>query len=256
MTLRLYHCSLSLLYTFLLCCACTQENDSKKVLIVASNINEMNGKANGTHMVELVSPFKIFTENGLDVDIVSPQGGTIPIYHIGDTTDAMKAFLLSGLFKYKTENSLTPLEINPAEYSAVLIPGGYGQFWDTYKNDKIKGLIATIYESGGLIGCIGHGAATLIDVKLTSGEYLVGGKTITCYPSVNERAIMQQSNYGKLLPFDMEVELQKRGANLVTDKAANGLCCEIVDKENRIISASYANNAEFVAYEVMKLVKR
>ena len=80
-------------------------------------------------------------------------------------------------------------------------------------------------------------------------------KTITCFPSWFEKEYMFEADYGKLLPFDMEVELEKRGANLKrVDKEtrSNG---QIVDIENRIITASSATGGEFIAEEIIKLLK-
>ena len=66
---------------------------------------------------------------------------------------------------------------------------------------------------------------------------------------------MFEADYGKLLPFDMEKELEKRGANLKrVDKEtrSNG---QIIDAKNRIFTASSATGGEFIAEEVIKLLK-
>ena len=70
-----------------------------------------------------------------------------------------------------------------------------------------------------------------------------------------EKEVMFEADYGKLLPFDMEEELEKNGANLKkVDKAtrSNG---QIVDAPNRIISASSATGGEFIAEEIIKLLQ-
>ncbi|MEX0272976.1 MAG: hypothetical protein AB3N16_01205, partial [Flavobacteriaceae bacterium] len=129
-----------------------------------------------------------------------------------------------------------------------------GQFWDTHNNEDILHIISKIYDAGGVIGTIGHGTATLIDVKLKSGEYLVKGKTMTSFPSWNEKNIMEQSDFGKLLPYDMETELLKRGADLKVYDHEKKRNHEIVDSKNRLITASFANSGKFVADEVLNLI--
>ncbi|WP_291964617.1 hypothetical protein [Maribacter sp.] len=67
---------------------------------------------------------------------------------------------------------------------------------------------------------------------------------------------MKQSDYGKLLPYDMEAELYKRGANLKVYDHEKRTNYEIVDYENRLITASFANSGEFVADEVLKMINK
>lgn len=236
--------------------SCNGKKEKTKVLFVTTNVNEMNGTANGTYLIELAVPFDKFSKAGYDIDIVSPKGGEIPIYHSGDTTNVIKPVIDSELFKKKTQNSLTPTELNPEEYLAVIIPGGYGQFWDTHKDKDILRIISEVYDSGGTIGSIGHGIATLIDVKLKTGEYLVHDKTMTSFPSWNEKNIMKQSDFGKLLPYDMEEELSKRGANLKVYDHQKKINYEIVDAKNRLVTASFANSGNFIADEVLKLITK
>ena len=247
---------LTILLMFFLVTSCNKETKKTKILFITTNVNEMKNESNGTYLIELAIPFKQFSEKQLAVDIVSPKGGEIPIYHSGDTTSLVKSVIKSELFQNKTKNSLKPTEINPKEYLAVIIPGGYGQFWDTHKDADILRVISEIYDNGGIIGTIGHGTATLIDVKLNSGEYLVKDKTMTSFPTWNEKNIMKQSDFGKLLPYDMETELLNRGANLKVYNHEKKINYEIVDSENRLITASFANSGKFVADEVLNLINR
>lgn len=243
--------ALSILFFLVISC---NESKKTKILFITTNVSEMRGEPNGTYLIELAVPFDKFSKEGCQIDIVSPKGGKIPVYHSGDTANTVKSIIKSKSFKNKTENSLKPIEINPEEYLAVIIPGGYGQFWDTHQNKEILQIISEIYESGGVIGAIGHGTATLIDVELKSGEYLVKGKTMTSFPSWNEKNIMKQSDYGNLLPYDMEKELLKRGANLKVYNHEKKINHEVVDSKNRLVTASFANSGRFVANEVLNLI--
>jgi putative intracellular protease/amidase len=228
--------------------------EKSKILFISTNIDEMNNQPNGTYLIEIAVPFGEFLKNNFEIDIVSPKGGQIPVYHSGDTTKEVKLVLDSKLFKNKTGNSLKPVDINANEYAAVVIPGGYGQFWDTHSNKEILQIISDIYETGGVIGSLGHGTATLIDVKLKSGEYLVKDKTMTSFPSLSESNYMEQSNFGSLLPYDMETELLNRGAILKIYDHNQKINHEVLDFDNRLVTASFANSGKFIASEVMKLI--
>ncbi len=236
--------------------SCNKKIEKNKILFITTSVNKLGSQTNGTYLIELAIPFDEFSKKNYQINNMSPKGGEIPIYHSGDTTEMVKSILKSDLFRNKTRNSFKPEEINSEEYLAVFIPGGYGQFWDTHKNEDVQKIIAEIYESNGVIGTVGHGTATLIDVKLKSGEYLVNDKTMTSFPTWNEKNIMKQSNFGALLPYDMEVELQKRGADLKVYNHEKKINYEVVDSENRLITASFANSGKFVAEEVLKLMNK
>ncbi|MEM8909438.1 MAG: type 1 glutamine amidotransferase domain-containing protein, partial [Bacteroidota bacterium] len=227
----------------------------KNVLFVCTSIDEVNGKKNGTFLSELAVPFILLAEENLKIDVVSPKGGTIPIYYKFDTTETISRALNSQYYHEKIRHSLTPNQINPADYKVVIIPGGYGQFWDIHEHKSINKIIADIYENNGIIGSLGHGTSSLIHVNLSNGEPLVKNKTLTCFPSWFEKEVMFEANYGQLLPFDMEVELEKRAAILKKVDKATRSNSQIVDTENRIITASSATGGEFIAQEVIKLLK-
>jgi len=233
----------------------TINKDKGKILFVCTNTNEVNGLNNGTFLSEIAVPFILLEEQDFEIDIVSPQGGSIPIYYKFDTTEVIQRALNSEYYHRQIQNSQIPKKVSYNDYSAVVLPGGYGQFWDVHNDKDINELIAMIYENGGLIGALGHGTSSLVNIKLSNGEHLVKGVTLTCFPSWFEKEVMFEADYGKLLPFDMEVELEKKGAKLKrVDKEtrSNG---QIIDSHNRIITASSATGGEFIAEELIKLLK-
>ncbi len=230
--------------------------ETKKILFVCTSVDKVNGAKNGTFLSEIAEPFILLRESGLELDIVSPAGGEIPIYYKFDTTDVIDQALNSEYYLQRIKNSLKPEDIQIDAYNVIIIPGGYGQFWDIHSNAEINSLIAEIYEAGGIIGSLGHGTSSLVNVTLANGEALVKGKTLTCFPSWFEKEIMFEADYGRLLPFDMEIELEEKGADLRrVDKEtrSNG---EVVDLENRLVTASSATGGAFIASEILKMLER
>ena len=234
----------------------SNENGSEKILFVCTSVDEVNGNKNGTFLSEIAIPFILLEDEQFELDVVSPKGGEIPIYYKFDTTEVINRALNSEYYKKKTENSIRPEKVNPKNYNVVIIPGGYGQFWDIHQNVAINKLIAEIYENDGIIASLGHGTSSLVNVKLSNGEPLVKNKTLTCFPSWFEKEIMFEADYGKLLPFDMEEELDKKGAKLKRVDKETRSNSEIIDLENRIITASSATGGEFIASEIINLLKR
>jgi len=229
-----------------------------KILIVASNVNIVNGNSNGTYFMELAIPFNYFIKQGFEVDIVSPKGGAIALYHKGDMANILKQIASDSLFLYKTKNSLSPDKIEVEHYSAIVFPGGYGHFWDVYANNHIALLAANIYESGGIIASLGHGTADLLHIKLKSGEHFVKGKTMTCFPTWVEKEFMTEADFGRLLPIDMQNELINKGAILkvcTKENRKEAADTKVVDSKNRLVTAAFADAGEFVASEICKMIK-
>lgn len=232
------------------------KENKNKILIICTNIDTVNGQKNGTFLSEIAIPFILLEEENYEIDIVSPQGGPIPIYYKFDTTEIIKRALHSKYYNQQINNSKKANKINFKDYNALILPGGYGQFWDIHSHTEINKLIANIHENGGIIASLGHGTSSLVNVHLSNNEPLVKGVTLTCFPSWFEKEIMFEADYGKLLPFDMEEELINKGANLKrVDKEtrSNG---QIVDTEHKIITASSATGGEFIVEEILKLMNK
>lgn len=232
--------------------------NKKKILIVGSNVPVYNQKTNGTFLVEISVPFAYFTNHGYEVDVVTPLGGKTAMYHRGDTNKILKEKALDPRFTQKTTNSLKPPQVRAEDYAAIVFPGGYSHFEDVLNNKEITALAARIYESGGIIGALGHGTADLLNIKLSSGEYFVKGKTLTCFPTWCEKEFMTEADYGKALPVDMQSELEKRGAILKVctkeNQKTSAHLMRVTDKEHRLVTASFADSGEFIAGEIVEML--
>ncbi len=225
--------------------------EKKKVLIVCTSVDSVNHFVNGTYLVELAAPIYLLNKAGIAFDIVSPKGQAIPVYHKGDTSQFLKQAVRLSVYQDKTKHSLKPEALNVLDYTAVIIPGGYGQFWDLHQNKTMLQAITKIYENGGLLGTIGHGTSTLSFLTLKNGSYLVKKATLTCFPSWFEKQHMKEADYGRLLPFDMEKALQKRGAQVVVVSNPPTGKHVYYDSTYRLVTAAFANDADYVANTVI-----
>lgn len=220
----------------------------QKILIVSTNVATANNAPNGTFLMEIAYPFAALTKAGLDFDIVTPKGGKAALYHQGTLADDLKEISDSAPFKQKTENTLSPAEIKTENYAGIYYPGGGGQFYDVVDNEQIAAIAAKIYERGGILGAAGHGAASLVNIKTSSGEYIVRNTKLTCFPKAYS---------AKWLPFDWESLLRQRGAEVMLPVTAvekdKGVM--LVDESHRMVTGSYAENTQWVAEQMVKLIQ-
>jgi len=225
----------------------------KKVLIVVSNRVDMGDPEKHdarNNLWEVAPPYHIFVSHGFEVDFVSPKGGEVEFMMdplgISSYTIKYEGFL------EKANSSFSPTQIDPNEYWAVYIGGGYGAMFDVADNKKINSIISSVYESGGVVGVGGHGSAGIANVTLSSGEYLVKGKKVAGFPNSTETA-KSWAKQGTLLPFLIESQLNKNGAIAQNKKTLKDKHAVVTDQ--RIVSTMFLPSAALVAKEMIILNK-
>ena len=70
-------------------------------------------------------------------------------------------------------------DADPSAYDAIYMTGGHGVCFDFPRSEELAKLTARFYESGKVVSAVCHGPAGLMEVRLSGGEYLIGGKELT-----------------------------------------------------------------------------
>jgi len=181
----------------------------KKVLFIVTNHDEIPGldKKTGAFFGEIAHPYLVLSEAGIQVDFVSPKGGTVPLDGLDAMDEETKALYTDDAFMNKLMSSKKPSDININDYAAVYYAGGHGAMFDLPNNKAIQDLTAKMYEKGGAVGAVCHGPAGLVNVKLSSGKYLVDGKTVSSFTNAEEEAV----KLVEAMPFLLETKLKERG---------------------------------------------
>jgi putative intracellular protease/amidase len=174
----------------------------------------------GLWLSELTHPYFELADNGIEVNIASPKGGKAPIDPFSDPRSPNSInkedlisirFLNSPDLLEKINNTKRPSEINLEDYDAILFSGGSGAVFDYPDNADVHKAIRSVWESEKLVSSICAGGSALLNVKLSNGENLIEGMTVTGFG--NEEAKMAQQLFGtEYLPFYFESEIPKRGA--------------------------------------------
>ncbi len=183
----------------------------KRILMVLTSHDDLGGLRNtGFYVPEAMHTFNIFKARGYEVDFVSLKGGLPPMdgfkadnpEHVKFVTDAGK----------KLEQTMRPEEVDSSQYAAIVYVGGHGTMWDFPNDTTLSNIAASIYETGGIVGAVCHGPAGLVNIRLSSGAFLVAGKTLAAFTN-SEEASQQLTD---VVPFLLESKLRARGANVVT----------------------------------------
>lgn len=225
----------------------------KKVLIVVANptISTTVGWPVGFWGAELTHPYYELRERGVEVTIASPDGGGVELDSLSDPRDASKwsadDLITMGFLNTPELIALladTPrlADLDLSEYDAIMVAGGQAPMFTFRDNEHVHAALRHFYESEKPTCIYCHGTAALVDLKLTDGTYLVEGKTVTGFANVEED-FSDKFVGQKVMPFRIEDELEKRGANYVQ----GGLFKAFAVRDGRLITGQQQYSARKVA---------
>jgi putative intracellular protease/amidase len=183
----------------------------KPVLFVLTShgVKGSTGEATGFYLGEVTHPLAELQAAGIPVEFASIQGGEPPVDGL-DLNDAVNArYWNDEAFRHAIRNTLRLDEADASRYSAIFFAGGHGAVWDFPESPAVQRNTRDIYEAGGLVGAVCHGPAALVNVKLSSGQYLVAGKQLSAFTDDEERAV----GLDKVVPFLLASMLVERGAH-------------------------------------------
>ncbi len=202
---------------------------SRHILLIVANpsVSTTLGGAVGFWASELIHPYAEFTQAGCQVTISSPNGGKVEFDSFSDPRDAAGyskddtlslQYIDRPEFMQLLENTPAISSLDMSTFNAIVVCGGQSPMF-TFRQDRalIK-LFADFYATGKPTAALCHGTCVLLEAKLANGSYLIQGKTITGFANSEEdyadRVVGQ-----KVMPFRIEDEAKKLGANFVTKEA-------------------------------------
>jgi putative intracellular protease/amidase len=120
------------------------------------------------------------------------------------------------------ENTKKITDLSPARFDAIVVAGGQAPMFTFDKAAVLQKKFVEFYEAGKITAVLCHGVALLRYAKLSNGEHLAKGKTVTGFANVEEdfadNAVwsMNLLSRGKhVMPWRIEDELKKIGANYI-----------------------------------------
>lgn len=185
---------------------------TQKILVVLTSVEKypnMN-RATGLWLGEAVHFVKKVEEAGYEIDYVSPEVGYTPIdpHSLAMADPIDWEWYQKKEFMNRLGATLKPSEVNPEDYIAIYYAGGHGVIWDFPDNEALQSISQKIYENGGFVASVCHGAVGLLNIKLSNGSLLVKDKEVTGFSNEEEKL----AELDQFVPFLTETELIARGA--------------------------------------------
>jgi len=208
-------------------------------------------RATGLWLGEAVHFVKKVEEAGYEVDFVSPRGGYTPIDpHSLAMADPIEwEWYQNKDFMNRLGNTLKADEVKPDDYVAIYYAGGHGVIWDFPENELLQSISRKIYENGGYVSSVCHGAIGLLNIKLSDGSLLVKGKKVTGFSNEEEKLV----ELDKFVPFLTETELVSRGAIF---KKAEQPWASFAIEDTRLITGQNPASAGAVVDLLIKALRK
>ncbi len=205
----------------------------KRVAIVIANptVSSTTGWPVGFWWSELAHPYFEFTEKGYQVEIFSPDGGKCEADAMSDPRDASgysetdlisMGFLSTPKLAALVENTKPVSELRVDDFDAIVVAGGQAPMFSFEQATGLQEKFAAFYEAGKVTAALCHGTAILAYAKLSNGEYLAKGKTVTGFANVEENfadnAVWDMGLLSRdkhVMPWRIEDRLKEIGANYV-----------------------------------------
>lgn len=211
----------------------TNPRKPKRVAIVLSNpaVSSTTGWPVGFWWSELSHPYFAFQEKGYEVEIFSPEGGKCEADAMSDPRDpsgysetdlVSMGFIATPKLAALIENTKKIADLNLARFDAIVVAGGQAPMFTFDKAAALQKKFVEFYEAGKITAVLCHGVALLRYAKLSDGQYLAKGKTVTGFANVEEdfadNAVWTMNLLSRdkhVMPWRIEDELREIGANYV-----------------------------------------
>lgn len=205
----------------------------KRIALVIANpaVSTTTGWPVGFWWAELTHPYYVFTEHGYEVTLFSPDGGACVADAMSDPNDASgysasdlisQGFIHTPALRALVNDTKKVADLDVAAFDAIVVAGGQSPMFSFERATALQQKFVGFYEAGKVTAALCHGTAILAFARLSNGEYLVKGKTVTGFANVEEDyADDAVWNYGLLprgthvMPWRIEDRLKALGANFV-----------------------------------------
>lgn len=187
---------------------------TKRILHVVTNLAHYDDPSHptGLWLSELAHAWGVFEARGFEQTIVSPDGGKSPLeprsLKFPNYDRVAKAWHNDPARMALLENTLSPDQIDPADYDAIYYTGGHAVMYDFPDSEGLQRIAREMWEQGKIVSSVCHGYCGLLNVRLSDGSLLVDGKRVTGFAWQEEVL----ARVDKLVPYNAEQEMRDRGA--------------------------------------------
>lgn len=238
----------------------------KRIAIVISNpaVSTTTGWPVGFWWSELTHPYFIFHEQGYEIEIFSPAGGSCQPDAMSDPRDPSGysssdlitlGFLNTPALASLVEETKNVDAISVEDFDALVVAGGQAPMFTYAEATNLHSKLAEFYEADKVVAALCHGVAVLRYARDSRGELIAKGKTVTGFANIEEDFADEAVwSYGMLprgthiMPWRIEDAMREIGANYVQSGMWKGFAI----RDGNLITGQQ----NFSGFETAQLVVR
>jgi putative intracellular protease/amidase len=210
----------------------------------------------------------VLTEAGYEIEVFSPDGGRCEADAMSDPRDTSQysatdlismGFIATPKLAALVENTRKVEDIDNDRFDALIVAGGQAPMFTYDRAFNLQAKFVEFYEAGKVTAALCHGVALLRYTKLSNGEFLAKGKTITGFANVEEdfadNAVWELGMLSRdkhIMPWRIENEMKKIGANYIQDGMWRGFAV----RDGNLVTGQQNFSGEETARLVLDTVGR
>ncbi|MCP4140135.1 MAG: type 1 glutamine amidotransferase domain-containing protein [Chloroflexi bacterium] len=227
----------------------------KRALIITTSHTTLgeDGKATGVFPSEMTVPYYEFLDNGMEVDVISMQGGEIPMEPAGLRWPIIsswdKRYLEDEALLAMTHKSRSIEDVGFSSYDVIFFAGGWGAAYDLGQSEYLGEQVSIAHQNGAILGSVCHGALGFIQAVDENGNPIVEGKRVT---AVTDKQV-EELNI-TITPLHPETELRNLNALFESETAFLDIFATHVVVDGNLVTGQNQNSGQETAYEIMRLL--
>ena len=226
-----------------------------RALIVTTSHDTLGetGRATGVFGSEMTVPYYAFLDAGLEVDIVSIEGGEIPVepwsmsWPLATAED--RRFRSDPAAMEMLSNSRAISGVDPDAYDVIFLAGGWGAAYDLAQSAELAEVVTRANANGAILGSLCHGALGLVNAADVDGSPLIEGRRVT---GVTDKQVEELGI--QITPMHPETELRATNAAFEAETRWRDFFATHTVVDGNLVTGQNQNSGYETAHRVLDLL--
>lgn len=227
----------------------------QRALIVTTSHDTLGetGRDTGVFGSEMTVPYYVFLDAGLDVEIVSIEGGQIPVepwsmgWPLATREDRRFKKDEAAMDMLKSSRSIT--EVDSSAYDVIFMAGGWGASYDLAQSEELAELVTEANANGAILGSVCHGALGLVNASDIDGSPLIEGRRVT---GVTDKQVKELGI--SITPMHPETELRARNAIFEAESRWRDFFATHTVVDGNLVTGQNQNSSYETAHRILELL--
>lgn len=226
-----------------------------RALIVTTSYDTLGetGRATGVFGSEMTVPYYAFLDAGLEVDIVSIEGGEIPVEPLSMNwplaTDEDRRFRSDPAAMEMLLNSRAISEVDPDAYDVIFLAGGWGAAYDLAQSAELAEVVTRANANGAILGSVCHGALGLVNATNLDGSPLIEGRRVT---GVTDKQVEELGI--QITPMHPETEMRATNAAFEAETRWRDFFATHTVVDGNLVTGQNQNSGYETAHRILDLL--